>query len=68
MAMTMTNPVQQFRSRRKKLASPQATEPAMPTAGTDAAISPQEFYREMVERDDVRRILTRLAQIEDGRA
>jgi len=37
-------------------------------ASRDTAISPQEFYGEMVERPDVRRILTRLAQVEDGRA
>lgn len=32
----------------------------------DVAISPQDFYRELTARDDVRRILTRLAQVSDG--
>lgn len=46
-----------------------ASEPLRPNtaATTNDAVSPQEFYREMAERDDVRRILTRLAQVKDSR-
>jgi len=42
-------------------------ESAVPT-DDGAAISPQDFYREIVERPDARRILTRLAQAEDSGA
>ncbi len=42
--------------------------PVPDVTSVDTAISPQDYYREMVERPDVRRVLTRLAQIEDGRA
>jgi hypothetical protein len=34
----------------------------------DEAVSPMDFYREMVTRPDVRRILARLAQGPDDRA
>ncbi len=37
-------------------------------AEDDTTLSPQDFYREMVERPDVRRILGRLAQFEDDGA
>jgi hypothetical protein len=43
-----------------------AAEPAADgRAGEVPAISPQEFYQELVAQQDVRRILTRLAQVED---
>jgi hypothetical protein len=44
--------------------APAASEtPTAHTAAVDeTAISPQEFYSELAERDDVRRILAHLAQ------
>lgn len=64
----MRNPAEQ-------LPSPAQSRPVTATVtapdgrgADDPGISPQDFYREMVERPDVRRILTRLAQIEDGGA
>ena len=63
----MTNFLEQFRFRRQARADAQPVQPIVGTA-TDTGISPQEFYREMVERPDVRRILTRLAQVKDGGA
>ena len=63
----MANFLDQFRFRRQAPADAQPVEPVVGTA-TDTAISPQDFYREMVERPDVRRILTQLAQVKDGGA
>ncbi len=63
----MTNLAEHFRYQRKARTAPKTVEPVVAST-TDTDISPQDFYREMVERDDVRRILTRLAQIEDGSA
>jgi len=53
------------RSRRRSRRAAGAAQPAA-AAPAEPAISPQDFYREMVEREDVQRILTRLAQIKDG--
>jgi hypothetical protein len=64
----MANVAKRGRPRRGVRAAAKAPEPSVKAASRDTAISPQEFYGEMVERPDVRRILTRLAQVEDGRA
>ena len=63
----MMNLAEHFRYRRK---GPTASKTVKPVAAatTDTTISPQDFYHEMTARPDVRRILTRLAQVEDGRA
>ncbi len=64
----MTSLAEQFhRGRRAQPAAITVTAPDGRDAG-DPAISPQDFYQELVERPDVRRILTRLAQVEDGGA
>ncbi len=63
----MTNLAEQFGYRRQVKAAPQTADPGVP-ADTDTSISPQDFYRELVQRPDVRRILTRLAQVEDGQS
>ncbi len=62
----MTN-LEQFQRGRRPTAAAATTAPAGRTAA-DSAISPQDFYEELVARPDVHRILTRLAQIEDGGA
>jgi len=61
----MANLAEQFPSHyRASPASPEVdTIVATPAA---QAISPQDFYRELTAREDVQRILTRLAQVKDG--
>jgi len=61
----MTNLAEQFSHRRPRSA-PNGARPAV-TGSIDPAISPQDFYREMTEREDMQRILTRLAQVKDDR-
>lgn len=63
----MTNLAEHFPSRRPATAGSQAAEPVTP-ADASLDITPQDFYHELAERPDVRRILTRLAQVEDERA
>lgn len=60
----MTNITEQFPLRRRQQTVPRTAEPTT----DNTAISPQDFYRELTEREDVQRILTRLAQIKDGHA
>ena len=45
-----------------------STTVAAPVDVAPPAVSPADFYQELTVRDDVRRILTRLAQVEDGQA
>ena len=61
----MTTLAEQFQYRRQAQAASQTAEPVAAT-DADTSISPQDFYRELVQRPDVRRILTRLAQVGDG--
>ncbi len=65
----MANQIEQLRVHRQTQATPSVAESVAGSASPDtAAISPQDFYREMTERPDVRRILTRLAQVKDSDA
>ncbi len=63
----MTTLAEQFQYRRQVQTASQTAEPVAAT-DTDTTISPQDFYQEMVQRPDVRRILRRLAQVEDGQS
>lgn len=62
----MTNRVEPFQQAGTVKPAPPAVPGGVDTTPTDPGISPQDFYRELIERPDVRRILTRLAQIQDG--
>jgi hypothetical protein len=62
----MTNIAEQFRRGRRP--TPAVTTTPDGRTAADPAISPQDFYEELVERPEVRRILTRLAQVEDSGA
>ena len=68
MMCTMTNLAEHFRRRHQAQTAPTGEPSAADAIASDPGVSPQAFYAELVERPDVRRILTRLAQIEDGRA
>lgn len=68
MICTMTNLAEHFRRRHQAQTAPTAERSAAEALASDPGVSPQDFYEELVERPDVRRILTRLAQVEDGRA
>jgi hypothetical protein len=66
-AGAMTNLAGQSRRRRRLNQPPKSGAISVESELRDPTISPQDFYQEMVERPDVRRILTRLAQVEgDG--
>ena len=64
----MTNVTEQSHRGRTTKPATQALPAGAETAPTDPGVAPQDFYHELVERPDVRRILTRLAQIKGSGA